>query len=170
MTTPSHEERRRKIENYGRAYELLAAALEKFPREMWQFKPAPDRWSIHEIIVHLADAEAHSYVRCRRFIAEPGRDVMAYDQDAWARKLDYHAQGTEDALEAFRWMRQATYNLVRRLPEPAWSAKLAHPEHGDYTFDRWLDIYERHTPGHIAQMQRNYDAWLAAQKSRTAAG
>jgi len=155
----THDERRQKIESYGRAYDQLVEALKKFPREMWQFKPAPDRWSIHEIIVHLADSEASSYVRCRFFAAEPGKPVMPYDQDLWAQKLNYHAQSTEDALQLFRWLRKMSYDLIKNVPESAWSNCLQHPEHADYTFDRWLDIYERHTGGHISQMRKNLEAW-----------
>lgn len=157
----THEERKRKIESYGQAYEPLVAALRGFPREMWQWKPAPDRWSIHEILIHLADSEANAYVRCRRFIAEPDQPVMAYDQDVWARKLHYHAQNPEEALELFRWLRRMSYHLIRDLPESAWASRVRHPEQPDYTFDRWLDIYERHTSGHIEQMRKNYEAWKA---------
>ena len=160
------EERKRKIESYGRAYPMLVQALAEFPREMWQFKPAPNRWSIHEIIVHLTDSEASSYVRCRRFIAEPNTPAGAYDQDVWTQKLNYHMQSTDDALELFRWLRKMSYDLIRSLPESAWASKLAHPEHSDYTFDRWLDIYDRHTPGHIAQMRKNYEAWKARQTAK----
>jgi hypothetical protein len=161
------EERRQKVESYGRAYDELAAALKEFPREMWQFKPAPDRWSVHEIIIHLADSEANSYVRARRLIAEPGQAVMAYDQDLWAQKLNYHAQSTEEALELFRWLRQTSYNLIRALPESAWSHTASHPEYGSYSFERWLDIYEQHTRGHIRQMRNNLEAWRA-QRAATA--
>ena len=161
----THAERMVKMESFGRAYVMLVECLRKFPREMWRFKPAPDRWSIHEIVVHIADSEANSYVRCRRFIAEPGQAVMAYDQDVWTRELRYHEQSTEDYLELFRWLRKTSYDLIKLLPESAWQAKLTHPEHADYTFDRWLDIYERHIPGHVAQMQKNYDAWKARQPS-----
>lgn len=74
------EQRLHKIESYGNAHAELVAALQRFPRDMWTFKPSPDRWSIHEIVIHIADSEANSYVRCRRFIAEPDTDLMAYDE------------------------------------------------------------------------------------------
>jgi hypothetical protein len=77
------QERKSKIRSYGKAYTELKQALRKFPKRMWKYKPAPERWSIHEIIVHLADSEANSYIRCRRFIAEPGKQVFGYDQDVW---------------------------------------------------------------------------------------
>lgn len=157
-------ERKQKIESYGQAPEMLEEALKQFPKEMWQFKPAPDRWSVHEILVHLADSEANSYIRARRFVAEPGQTVMAYDQDAWAKKLDYHAQSTDEAIALFRALRKSTYNFIRALPDAAWSHTVQHPESGTMTFDRWLDIYDRHTPGHIAQMQKNLEAWKAQKK------
>ena len=99
------EERNKKIESYGTAYQRLVAALERFPREMWQFRPSPDRWTIHEIIIHIADSEANSYIRCRRFLAEPGSAVLGYDETKWAHDLRYHEQSTDDALELFKWLR-----------------------------------------------------------------
>ena len=47
--------------------------MKQFPKEMWDFKSELNPWSIHNIIVHITDSEANSYIRCRRFIAEPGQ-------------------------------------------------------------------------------------------------
>jgi hypothetical protein len=159
----THAERLKKIESYGQAYNKLIAALPHFPRAMWQYRPAPDRWTIHETIVHLADSEANSYVRCRRFIAEPGSTVMAYDETAWAQQLNYHAQSPEAALELFKQLRAASYELIKTLPETTWTNTIVHPENGVMTMDNWLDIYDRHIPDHIAQMQAVYTAWLTQQ-------
>ena len=153
-------ERLQKIESYGGAYAELVDALTQFPKEMWRFKPSPERWSIHEIVVHLADSEANSYVRCRRLIAEPGQSVMAYDENRWAEYLRYHDQSTQEALELFKWLRLESYRLIRPLPEPVWSNSVFHPEHGNYTLDDWLVIYERHVREHVRQMQANYQAWI----------
>ena len=155
------EERRRKIESYGNAYELLVNALQEFPSEMWQYRSAPDCWTIHEIIVHITDSEANSYIRCRRLIAEPGTTLMAYDENQWAVALDYHSQSTQDALELFKWLRLKSYKLVKALPDLTWSHKVHHPESGSMTLDDWLDTYERHVPIHIEQMQAVYKAWRA---------
>jgi hypothetical protein len=153
------KERQEKIESYGLAHERLVTALRRFPREMWQFRPAPDRWTIHEIIVHIADSEANSYIRCRRFLAEPGSAVLGYDEERWARELRYHDRNADDALELFRWLRGASHALIRGLPESVWSNTVHHSEDGVMTLDDWLDTYERHIPEHIAQMQRVFDDW-----------
>jgi hypothetical protein len=157
----TNEERQRKIESYGQALQVLSAALARFPREMWQYRPAPDRWTIHEIVVHITDSEANSYIRGRRFIAEPGTQIAAYDEMRWATALGYHEQSTDDALELFKWLRGNTYELIKSLPAEVWRNTLDHSEVGLMTMDDWLDTYERHIPDHIAQMQAVYEAWQA---------
>src|SRR3989304_3173340 len=91
--TPS--ERKQKIESYGKAHDTLTEALQRFPKEMWAFTPK-DGWSIHEILVHIADSEANSFVRCRRFIAEPGSDVLGYDPGQWSNALGYTGQNAAE--------------------------------------------------------------------------
>jgi GNAT superfamily N-acetyltransferase len=150
-----------RIESYGRTFEKLTHVLSQMPKEMWKWKPAPDRWSIHENIIHLADSEVNSYIRCRRFIAEPGSTVMAYDQDRWAGKLDYHRRSAEDALEMFRLLKKMSYDLIRTQPESVWSNTIVHPENGVMSFTDWLRIYEDHN--HIGQIERTYEEWKAAQ-------
>ncbi len=151
--------RRQKIELYGRAAVLLTAALERFPKEMWQYRSPVEDWTIHEIVVHITDSEANSYVRCRRFIAEPGQTLMAYDENQWAKSLDYHALDVETAVSLFKWLRQSSYELIQRLPDHVWQNEAHHPESGQMRLDDWLDIYSRHVPEHIAQMARIYEAW-----------
>jgi hypothetical protein len=160
----TNAERLQKIESYGAAYDKLMAALPHFPREMWQYRAKPEGWTIHEIVVHIVDSEANSYLRCRRFIAEPGLTVMAYDEMAWAQRLNYHAQSPEAALELFKQLRAASYQLIKILPEAVWANTIVHSESGVMTMDEWLDIYDRHIPEHIEQMQEVYTAW---QKQRT---
>jgi hypothetical protein len=156
------DERLQKIEAYGNAYDYLVEALTQFPKELWQYRPAPDDWSIHELIIHIADSEANSFIRCRRAVAEPGSAALGYDEAQWARALNYHAQSTDDALLLFKWLRGNTYSLIKMLPEAAWSQTIVHSENGVMTLDDWLTVYTAHVPEHVEQMQRNYEAWLAA--------
>ena len=113
------------MESYGKAATQLMAALPGFPREMWHFRDEHGCWSIHEHLVHIADSEANSYIRCRRLVAEQGESLMAYDENRWAHVLDYHAIDTGGAVELFRVLRRQTYELIKNLPESAWSNTLA---------------------------------------------
>ena len=111
------EERKQKIKLYGKGYDLLIETLKSIPKKMWKFKPAPTEWSVHEIIIHLADSETNAALRARLLIAEPGRPVMAYDQDAWAVKLNYHDRDVNDALKMVKFARKTTYQLLKSLPD-----------------------------------------------------
>ena len=159
----TNQERQEQIESYGRAYDRLVAALRGFPRQMWAYRPEPDDWTIHEIVVHIADSEVNSYVRGRRLIAEPGSEVLGYDEAGWAKRLDYHAQDPQAALEPFRHLRHSTWLPIRDLPEAVWSHTVVHSESGRMTFDDWLHTYERHVPEHIAQMRAIYETWRLEQ-------
>lgn len=151
------------LEAYGKAHAQILDALKQYPKEMWQFKPSPSSWSIHEIIVHLADAEANGFIRCRRLIAESGKAVFGYDQDAWAYHLHYHDQNTDDSLELFKLFRQITYYLLKSLPDAVWSNTIEHSERGTMNLDNWLELYFNHVPLHLRQMQDNYEAWKHTQ-------
>ena len=91
--------------------------------------------------------------------AEPGEIILGYDENGWAKKLEYHEQSVENALKLFKWLRSSSYRLVRSLPEDVWSHSGVHTENGETTLDDWLNTYERHIPDHIAQMHAVHKAW-----------
>ncbi len=137
MLTP--EERALRIERYASAPGDLDAALGGIPRAAWTYKPGPERWSIHETLIHLADSEASSYIRLRRGLAEPGGAVTAYDEDRWAARLRYHEQSVDDAKELF--------GLLRRM-----------------SLDDWLVVYSDSVAQHAGQIRRTYAAFVAEQR------
>jgi hypothetical protein len=155
------DERRQNIIVYASAYDMLVQAMTRYPREMWQYRPAPHEFTIHEIFVHVTDSEANSFVRARHLIAQPGSAVSAYEEAGWASKLNYHSQSVAEAVELFRLLRGNTAKLLLELPEQVWKHTINHPENGEMGMEDWLEIYARHVPEHIAQMERVYRAWRA---------
>jgi hypothetical protein len=154
------EEIDEKLELYGRGYDLLTAALAEVPADAWKFRPAPGEWSVHEIIIHLADSETNAALRARKLAVEPGGTLMGYDQDLWAKGLDYHAQNADDALQLVKLARQTTYRLLKTLPDEVFSHSVVHPEYSEpYTFGKWLSLYSAHIPGHIEQIKNNARLW-----------
>ncbi len=154
------KERNEKIELYGRGFELLKAALSEVPAEAMKFKPEPKEWSVHEIIIHLADSESNAALRARKLIVEPGGALMGYDQDKWAIELNYHEQSTEDALETVRLVRKTTYELLKKQPDEVFTHTVKHPEYEEpYIFEKWINIYSAHIPGHIEQIKNNVKVW-----------
>lgn len=158
------QDRDEKIELYGRGLDMLMETLKDIPREMWKFKPEPKEWSVHEVIIHLADSESNAALRARKLIVEPGGTLMGYDQDKWATELNYHQQSTDDALETVRLVRKTTYELLKKQPDEVFTHTVKHPEYEEaYTFEKWIDIYSAHIPGHIEQILNNYKIWRDRQ-------
>ena len=154
------EEINAKIELYGEGFDMLVDVLKDIPRDMWQFQPEPGEWSIHEVIIHLADSETNAALRARMLIVEPGGTVMGYDQNAWANTLNYQEHDLEDALEVVRLARKTTHQLLKRQPDDVFEHIVMHPEYKEpYTFENWLNIYSAHIPGHIEQIMNNYKIW-----------
>ena len=83
-------ERNDLIARYANGPALLRRTLARVPSEALQWRPAPGKWSAHEIIVHCADSECSAYLRIRFLVAEPKPMLMGYDQVAWAAILDFH--------------------------------------------------------------------------------
>jgi DinB superfamily len=162
----TREERRSLIESFGRAPALLSATLRQLPKRMWLFKPSAGRWSVHEIILHLADSEATSYVRCRHLIAEPGRQVVGFDPGRWAMSLGYFHQSTREALEIIQRLRKMTHALLVTVPDPVWLHTIEHPREGEISLARWVERQEAHIPKHIEQMVKNYETWLESNPRR----
>ena len=89
-------------------------------------------------------------------------NVLGYDGDKWAHHLAYHDQSVDDALQLFKWLRHKSYTLIKDLPESVWANTIHHSENGWMTFDDWLNVYERHIPEHIEQIDAIHAAWAAA--------
>jgi hypothetical protein len=160
----SPAEREELIARYARGPAELRAALDKVPEEARKWRPAPGRWSAHEVVVHCADSETHSALRIRYVLAEKDPVIIGYDQEEWARAFDYHSEPLGPALVAVEAARGRTVPLLRRLGEADWAKQGRHTEEGPYSTEDWLRIYAAHLEGHAAQIGRNLEAWSAEKR------
>lgn len=147
------------LDDYKSGYNDLQNALREYPLEMWDYKPAPDKWCIKEIVMHITDSETNGYLRLRKTIAENGSEIITYDQDAWADKLHYSSKSVDTNLELFRLLRVLNYSLLISITEETWNNYIMHPERGKVTLKEHLNIYTEHVPVHINQMKKVYEAW-----------
>ncbi len=154
-------DRRALIERYARGPSLLEAALATVPGAAMQWRPAPGKWSAHEVIVHCADSETNAHMRVRYLLGEPGPTIAGYDQDTWASAMNYHAHPLEPALATIRAVRANTVPLLERLTEAQWSRAGRHSEQpgASYGVERWLEVYAEHLEVHDRQIRRNVAAW-----------
>ena len=151
------------LERFRRGPELLAVVLTGVFGEEEDFVPAPGKWGIRQIVAHLADAELASAHRFRQVIAEDNPTLVAFDQDAWARNLDYARRKPKQSLETFRRIRAENYDLLKGLPETAFERAGNHTENGPMTLLRLLEGYAGHAESHARQLQEIREAFKRAK-------
>ncbi len=156
-------ERQALFERYDAGPSLLRAAIGRVPAAALQWRPAPNKWSAHEVVVHCADSETISSTRIRFLVGEAEPLISGYDQDRWARDMNYHALPLELSLAQVESVRAWTSAFIRHLPDSAWLRSGRHTEYPEpYTAEQWLRIYAEHLEIHARQIARNVDAWKAA--------
>ena len=152
------------LERFRRGGELLATATTGAAGAELDFKPAPDKWCVRQIVCHLADAEQVGAMRFRQTIAEDNPTVGWYDEHAWAEKLDYGRRKLSQAVETFRRSRAENYELIRELPEAAWSRPYVHSQYGPNTLLGLLKTYTEHAENHVMQLRTVRQAYKDSKK------
>jgi hypothetical protein len=115
----------------------------------------PDGWSPRQVIHHLADSEAQSYVRLRRLVAEPvGSAIQGYDESAWAENkiLGYEELSIENSFAVYRSVRAASLDIIKRLTLEDLKRYGEHSERGRSTVRDWIKSYTKHPRDHAGQI------------------
>ncbi|MBZ5499186.1 MAG: DinB family protein [Acidobacteriia bacterium] len=117
-------------------------------------RPAPGKWSAKEIVCHLADCELVYGLRYRMIISEPHATLMAFDQEAWAKHLQYREQPMKSALACFKVLRAGDIALLKSLPRSAWNKGGQHPSYGALTLRQIVTHLVDHDRNHVAAIER----------------
>jgi hypothetical protein len=130
----------------------LRALIDQMGPERAAWTPAPGKWSVREILCHLADCEIVFAYRLRQTLAEPEHVIQPFDQDLWART--YAAYDCDQALTIFSAARDWNLALLRSLPPEAFATRVTHPERGKMTFQTIVETMAGHDLNHIVQIER----------------
>jgi uncharacterized damage-inducible protein DinB len=117
-------------------------------------RPTPDKWSVAEIVAHLADVEIVNGWRMRSILAAPGTAVQAYDQNAWLTSGHYEKRDPHKALEIHRVLRDANLALLKSLSSDQWKLYGQHSERGQESIERIVRMVAGHDINHILQIER----------------
>jgi hypothetical protein len=117
-------------------------------------RPAPDKWSIAEIVAHLADAELAISWRIRQILSNNAVPIQAYDQDVWAKTFDYARRDPRQSLANFRSLREANVALLKFVPRKLWDNYGIHEERGNESVSHVVRMVAGHDLNHLQQIQR----------------
>ncbi len=151
------------LERFRRGAELVAVAITGAAGPELDFKPAPDKWSVRQIVAHLADAEAANVVRLRQVIAEDNPTLAPFDQNAWAERTNYDKRKPSQALETMRQLRADNHQLLQDLPPEAYSRTGHHLRRGTMSLLDLLRLFAEHAENHAAQIREVRGAYKASR-------
>jgi hypothetical protein len=116
-------------------------------------RPRPEKWSVQEIVAHLADDELVGAYRIRLILSAPGTPIQAFDQAVWARTGRYATRDAGDSLSLFRLLRQANLTLLHSLSPAEWDMYGVHAERGIESVRDIASYYAGHDINHIKQIE-----------------
>lgn len=146
------EERARLIKKYRDGHRVVMDALSGITEEELD-RSAGGEWTPRQTAHHLADSEMMSALRIRRLLTEDRPVIHGYDEARFARMLTSD-RPIEPSLEAMRWSRETSAQLLERLTEDDWRKSGTHSESGPYSVEDWLTIYAAHAHDHAEQIKR----------------
>ncbi|HEY6305983.1 MAG TPA: DinB family protein [Candidatus Angelobacter sp.] len=131
----------------------LATLLRGKNKKQLTRRPAPGKWSVAEIVAHLADAEVVVSWRLRQIIASNGASVQAFDQDVWAGTFDYAHRDARKSLERYRVLREGNITLLKSIPKPLWDNYGVHQERGNESVAHIVRMMAGHDVNHLRQIE-----------------
>ena len=132
----------------------LQKAIKPLSKKQLMRRPEPGKWSIAEILAHLADAEVVLSWRMRSVLAGGGILMQAYNQDAWATTFDYQHRDAKASLESFRVLRENNVALLKSLPREKWESYGMHQERGKETIAQMVRMIAGHDVNHLQQVEK----------------
>jgi uncharacterized damage-inducible protein DinB len=144
------------LERFIQSPQRLRRTLEDVSGEELKARPIEGKWSIQEIVHHMADSELVGGVRIRLVLAQSGLPLPGYEQDEWATELDYQhrdAAQLEASLRLFEATRAALAYLFAQASPDDWQKHGIHPKRGPLSLRQLLELYTTHAENHLTQIE-----------------
>jgi DinB superfamily len=143
---------------------ILRGLMRELSSDDARWKPAPDRFSVAEVLAHLSHSEGHCYrLRVDRFLSE---EMPLFEPDDAQMYLDlYREADAEDSFDHFEEQRETNVEYLRSLPRSAGERRAMHRDAGEITMQQMLHEWAMHDLGHIrqiAELVRARKHWQAA--------
>jgi len=135
-----------------KAPDTLASLIDGLTHEELGYRPTPQKWSIRDIVAHLADDELVGAYRIRLILSAPGTAIQAFDQDVWARTGRYSKADVAESLTLYRTLRRANLKLLHSLSSEEWEMSGVHAERGVESVRDIVMYFAGHDLNHFGQI------------------
>jgi hypothetical protein len=144
----------------------LKKAISGLTPTQLKWRPGPAKWSIAEIIAHLADAEIVASWRMRSVIGENGITIQPFDQDSWASVFKYQSRDAKRSLEVFRVLRENNLAMLKEIPRATWENYGMHLERGKESIAHLARMFAGHDANHVLQVEGIVKQLKSSKKKR----
>lgn len=138
---------------------MLREAIEGLTDEELRFNPAPDKWRIHQILIHVADSELVATQKMKKVLAEEEPLLMSWNQDAWANGLRYEKLDREQHLLLFQLLRTNMQSVLALTTDEQGERIGVYEDGGRFTFYQLLEYRVNHVRIHLAQIERGKEVY-----------
>jgi len=132
----------------------LQTLIKPLSKKQLTQRPEPGKWSIAEILAHLADAELVGGWRMRLILGNNGVSIQAFDQNVWAETFGYAKRDPAASLETFRVLRESNLAMLESVPQNLWENYGMHQERGKETITHIVRMFAGHDLNHLEQIER----------------
>ena len=132
----------------------LSTLIGKLNKKQLTKRPAPGKWSIAEILAHLADTELVGAWRMRMILSQNGTPIQAFDQDMWANTFNYLQRDSKSSMETFRVLRENNLALLKSVPKNLWENYGMHQERGKESIAHIVRMFAGHDLNHLQQIEK----------------
>lgn len=142
------------FEVQSQQFAMLQAEIAGIDEATLRRPEKPGKWSIMQVVQHLADTELVHRYRMRMILAHPTPEIQGYDQDLWATNLKYNEMDLNEALELIRVLRTANLKMLLKLSEAEMERYGIHSERGPESIRKILRMLAGHDILHLNQIRR----------------
>jgi uncharacterized damage-inducible protein DinB len=132
----------------------LQTLIKPLSKKQLTQRPEPGKWSIAEILAHLADAELVGGWRMRLILGNNGVSLQPFDQNVWAETFAYSRRDPATSLETFRVLRESNLAMLKALPKNLWDNYGMHQERGKETIAHIVRMFAGHDLNHLTQVEK----------------
>jgi len=150
----SHVEGKQPLAVQAATAKKLGRLIKGVPTAKLRKRPAPEKWSVSEILAHLADTEIVCGFRIRMILGAPGTPIAAFDQDSWVTSGHYEKRDPRKSIEQFRTLREANLALLKTLKPEQWKHFGIHSERGEETVEHIVRMFAGHDINHLHQIEQ----------------
>jgi hypothetical protein len=140
------------MRDYAAMFVALKEIIDETTYDILMTRPEPAKWSMKELLCHIADTELLMTLRMKMIIAEDNPTLMKFDQEKWAEQSNYMEWDLKETLLLFGLLRSAMAGILQNLPEAAWKRTGRYEDGESKTLRDILDDSNQHCKHHLTQM------------------